>query len=274
MNSVKRLIEEYGAMGRILSFRDTIALAAATVKAAPEILKTKRLTALDSAMSRDLRLSYRRRSVAIPVAAIDRYLADHGGDNPTFGNVREMYAVDCYLRRLNVPQPLGTVLDLGANRGMFSLLALAALDADRAIGVEPSSKYEPVMRTLLEANRLNPDRAIRYNRFIASPSREKQDPFRNVSVQTICAEHGLTSIGLLKMDIEGHEKDLFSEPEWLTGVDSLAMELHHGVADLTEIPRALARYGFEYIPVGQFNEPKPFPEAMFLYASKKGALIS
>ncbi len=246
----------------------------ATAKAAPEILKTKKLTALDSAMSRDLSISYRSKSVVVPIAQIDRCLAENGGDNPTFGNIREMYAVDCYLRGLELPRPVGTVLDLGANRGMFSLLALAALGADRAIGVEPNPVYEPVMRKMLEANRPAPDRATRYTRFISSPSQETRDPAHRISIQTICAEQGVSRLGLVKIDIEGHEKDLFSEPEWLEMTDSLAMELHPDTGDLSVIPPALARFGFDYVAVDQFNEPTPFREAMFLYASKNGALVS
>lgn len=39
-----------------------------------------------------------------------------------------------------------TVLDLGANRGIFSLLALVALEAELVVGVEPNPLYSSVFR--------------------------------------------------------------------------------------------------------------------------------
>jgi FkbM family methyltransferase len=274
MNPLKRLIREYAGLARILRISDLVSLAGATVRTAPSILRTGKLTDLDIAMSRNLTVQYRGKSIVVPVADIDRYLASHGGDNPTFGNVREMYALDCYLNRISLPPPLETVLDLGANRGMFSLLALRAFDAKLVIGVEPNPTYNSVLQTLLNANQLNGDRAIRYDRYVTSPSAEKRDPASNISIETICEEHNIERITFAKIDIEGYERDLFSEPQWLARVDTLAMEVHPGlVGDLSIIPQALSHYAFDHISVSQFGEPRDVNEATFLYASRTGALI-
>jgi len=152
---------------------------------------------------------------------------------------------------------------------MFSLLALAAFDAQLVIGVEPSTVYNPIVQILLEANGIDSDRVRRYNRFITSPTAERRDPSTNVSVETICREQGIERINFAKIDIEGFEKDLFSEPEWLDRVDALAMELHFDFAgDLSSIPQALDRRGFYHISVGQFNAPCAVNDATFLYASR------
>lgn len=78
----------------------------------------------------------------------------------------------------------------------------------------------------MEANHCDIARAPRYSRFISSPSVERRDPSRNVSIQTILREENISRLDLVKMDIEGHEIGLFSEPEWLANVDTLTMEVH------------------------------------------------
>jgi len=274
MNSVTRLVKEYDALRRTLTFRDLCALAVATVEKTPEILRTKRLTSLDAAMSRNTKVRYHHRDIVFPLADIDRLLAAYH-DNPTFGNVREMYARDCYLDHLNLAAPVGNVLDLGANRGMFSLLAIAALGADLVVGVEPSSVYEPVMQLLLEANNISPERVVRYNRYIASPSSERRDPQRNVSIETICREQGIQRIGMVKMDVEGAEKELFDEPGWLACVDSIAMEVHPQlVDDLSSIPRALEDHGFRYLCTDPGGAPCEVNKAMYVHASRNGSLAA
>src|SRR3981081_4246296 len=115
MNGITRPIGEYTALRRVLAASDFFAMVLATASHAPEILRTKRLTSIDAAMGRNITIRLGDRRLALPLGDIDRLLAPHN-DNPTFGNVREMYARNCYLQRLNVKGPLHTVLDLGANR--------------------------------------------------------------------------------------------------------------------------------------------------------------
>jgi len=274
VNKLKRLLVEYRGMGRVLNGSDYLAVLTATAMNVPDILKTGRLTSVDAAMSRNMNISYRQSNIRVPLADIDQALQAHD-DNPTFGNVREIFARDCYLWKLRLGVPQRHVLDLGANRGIFSILALVALQSDLVVGVEPLPVYLPVFEQLLNANHCNPNRAPRYLRFIANPSRERQDPDHNVSIQTILAEQNIARFNLVKMDIEGHEKDLFREPEWLANVDSLTMELHPQLAgDLSLIPEALKRYGFEFALMDQAGQPAGVDSAVFLVASSKGALSS
>jgi hypothetical protein len=65
-----------------------------------------------------------------------------------------------------------------------------------------------------------------------------------VSVPSILKRLGWDRIGLLKIDIEGHESVLLSQAcEWLADVDSLCVEYHHnsGEADLGRLAR---QFGF------------------------------
>lgn len=267
-----RIVKEYNSLGHILSSGDFVALMAATMRNAPEVMRTGRLTKVDAAMSRNLSVRYRNRNVNVPLADIDRMLAYQ--DNPTFGNVREMCGRDSYLDHLRLTAPVGTVVDLGANRGLFSLLAFTVLGADRVVGVEPHSKYEPVMRLLLEANHIAPERSIRYNRLITSPTQEREDPTRYISMQTICREQRLDHIGMMKIDIEGYEKEIFKEPEWLDRVDNISAEVHPVVqGDLAVVPSALQQHGFRYVATDPAGVPCELDRAMYLHASRTGALI-
>ncbi len=272
-NAVTRFFAEYSALSRVLEGPDLLALAKATVTQGPAILRTKKLTALDAAMSRNMTVRVGKTRMAMPLAEIDHVLAAHN-DNPTFGNVREIYARNCYLEHLRLQPPLHAVLDLGANRGMFSILALVALKAEIAVGVEPLEVYVPVHRLLLEANGCDLGRGPRYKKFISSPSVERQNPNRNVSIETILREQKIDRFNLVKIDIEGHEKTIFSEPEWLTQVDNIAMEVHpQFVDDLSLIPKALEQYGFDWLAFNQEGEQASIQKAMFLYASRTGSLI-
>lgn len=272
-NTVTRFLSEYSALSQILEPRDMIALAKATVMEAPAILRTRKLTALDAAMSRNMTVHVGKTSIVMPLDRIDRILTVNR-DNPTFGNIREIYARDCYFEHLRLKCPVGAVLDLGANRGMFSLLALLALQADVVVGVEPTELYETVYRILLEANGCDLRRGPRYKKFVATPSAERQDPEHNVSIETILQEQKIDRFGLVKIDIEGYEKALFSEPEWLSRVDNITMELHPGfVGDLSCISAALTQYGFDWLAFNQAGEKVDVQKAMFLYASCTGSII-
>lgn len=273
MNRSLRLMKEYAALSRVLSTNDFLTLLLKTWETAPKILRSGKLTSLDTAMSHRMRVRYRQREMIFPLAEIDTLLAARS-DNPTFGNLREIFARNCYLMQLDIPAPVGLVIDLGANRGIFSLLALAALDAERVIGVEPVADYDPVMRLLLEANRIPNSKVVRYNRFVTSRSFEQRDSDRNISMETIYRIHGIDRVGLLKIDIEGGERDLFSEPEWLSIVDSIAMEIHPRFADMSGIPTVLEKYGFQYRLTDQWGAPSALEKADFLFASRIGALVA
>lgn len=273
-NTVTRFLAEYSALSQVLGPRDLLALAKATVIQSPAILRTRKLTALDVAMSRNMTVHFGKARMAIPLADIDHILAA-SNDNPTFGNVREMYARNCYLEHLHFKTPLHAVLDLGANRGMFSLLALLALDAEIAVGVEPTEVYESVHRLLLEANGCDLRRGPRYKQFVSSPSAEKLDPKHNISIETILREQKIDRFRLVKMDIEGHEKTVFGEPEWLAHVDNITMELHpQFVDDLSQIPKALELYGFDWLSFDQAGNRTGVQNAMFFYASHTGELAA
>lgn len=105
MNSVLRLTTEYSALSRVLDRRDMASVLAASIAHAPAILRRGKLTVLDAAMSRSLTIHFDGTRIVLPLANVDSLLANRK-DNPTFGNVREMFARNCYLRRLKLKKPV------------------------------------------------------------------------------------------------------------------------------------------------------------------------
>jgi hypothetical protein len=75
---------------------------------------------------------------------------------------------------------------------------------------------------------------------------EKLDPGRNISIETICANHGIHHIGPIKIDTGGGHRDHFTESEWRSKSDSIAMEVRPQFADTSEIAKALINFGFQY----------------------------
>ena len=268
---LRRLLREFGSLRGVLTPRDFSQVVLSALTQAPQIVRTGRLRSLDAAMSRDIRVRYRGGQFHLPLPEIDQMLGPD--DNPTFGNVRELYARDCYFGPFRFNGPVGPFLDLGANRGMVSIMALSCLGANRAIGVEPQQKYEPILQLLLQANNLTSDRAPLYTRFITSPSLETRDTSHNVSIQTIRREQGVDQFGLVKIDIEGGEIDLFREPDWLAYTQNIAMEVHPAAGDLSGISAALLDYGFTFVAVDQSGAHRNINDAMFVYASRNGSLI-
>lgn len=270
MNRIGQFFEKYAELSRTLSPKDFLSLLLATAVRFPKIVERKNLRPVDRAMSRDIQVRFGPSRLAIPVRQIDQMLSSRN-DSPTFGTVRELYARNCYLKHLELTPPIRAVLDLGANRGMFSLLALVDLRAEIVVGVEPAD-YDAVYQLLLDWNQCSTRPAPRYRKFIASESTERAAPDKFVSIPTILREQSIERFDLVKIDIEGGEKDLFAEPGWLTAVDHLTMELHPTlVGDLSLIPAALQHYGFDYQLMGRHGELATIDAAMFAVASRRKA---
>jgi len=52
-------------------------------------------------------------------------------------------------------------------------------------------------------------------------------PVRAVTIVDIIREYGIDRIDLLKMDVEGSEKEIFSDADqWIGSIEAICMELH------------------------------------------------
>ena len=203
-------------------------------------------------------------SLALPSSLRRRLTArlrPNGGDHNTFGEVfqRRLYANDA----TNVYR----VLDLGANIGLSTLfLASQFPDAEFAC-VEPSSDNCAVLRAVLARNgikavviqaaigpsceqaelHLTSD-ASSFSLVPAIPS-ARRERVMQVTVPQVLELLGWSAIDLLKVDIEGYERWLFSRNNsWLGCVERIVGEAHGHIGyGIDQVRADLAPFGFHVV---------------------------
>ena len=167
--------------------------------------------------------------------------------------------------RLPLVAPPATILDLGAHIGLTSIYLGRLFPRAQLACVEPVPDNLRLLRRNLELNSIRGtvfaaavdvtdgkvgmafDTRDYGHRVAAADLLEpgKHEQVAAISVPTICRQLDWGRIGLLKVDIEGHERVLFGgDCDWLTNVDAMCIECHDGFGEADLI--ALAdRYGFE-----------------------------
>ncbi|MGI8807518.1 MAG: FkbM family methyltransferase [Acidimicrobiales bacterium] len=215
----------------------------AIVTSLPEIVRTSSLVPADRKMAGRV-CSFRPQP--------DCVIEVDGGD---FSAAREMYCRRVYFARDGFDiRPGETVVDLGANIGLFT--TMAAVSGARVIAVEAQSGFLPAMRANLRRNG-GEDRAeivqalvgaetgvlsTEENRRSASAWGDEPD---RMGMTELLDRYGVTHVDLLKIDIEGSEFDLFRDDGFLSGVRRLAMEVHPTHGDVRELRSQVERHGFD-----------------------------
>lgn len=178
--------------------------------------------------------------------------------------------------RLPLDSAPGTILDLGSNIGLAAVYFGRRYPAAAIACVEPWPDNLRLLAKNLELNgvsaaivpaavhsgdgRVSLERAERdYAHRIVMPGARGAGPLfavDAVSVPTVLRRLGWDRVGLLKVDIEGHEAVLFGgNCGWLDRVDAMCIEWHveNGPARLAELAR---RFGF--------TAPRQLPGAWFI----------
>lgn len=138
-----------------------------------------------------------------------------------------------------------TIIDLGANTGFSSVFFKNKYPEAKIVAVEPEkSNYD-----LLVKNITNLDNVFAYNAAIwhrqahltiedkgwghwgyvvNEVDEHTKDAIKAISIDQLMEDHAIERIDLLKVDIEGSEKDLFSTgyEKWLAKTDLIVIELH------------------------------------------------
>lgn len=211
---------------------------------APQVLRARSLSPADRWMTR------RPRSWTIDGATIVV-----PGRN--FAGAREMYGRAVYFRNARVQlKHDDAVVDLGANAGLFTVLA--ARKARRVIAVEAQGGFASEVRALAEKNGVG-DRVMVEQVLVGGEAGVLSVPGallrathwngtepQRMSMSELMRKHGLERIGFLKCDIEGSEFAIMTEAaDWLDRVDRIAMEVHMDFGQPAELVRILSRKGFE-----------------------------
>jgi len=186
------------------------------------------------------------------------YLRTFEGDIDIFYEIffKEIYA-------LPGPQtgPIKTVVDLGANVGLSALYFLQQYPNAQVICVEPeasnfkmlSKNLQPEIATgkvkALQVAAMAQDGFVSFESANAKyNSRVVQGGFENnipsVSIPTLMERFEIDHIDLLKVDVEGAEKYIFSgNIDWLQKVDDVIIELHSD-EDRAVCMRAFKQHNF------------------------------
>lgn len=233
-----------------------------------KIISSGKMYFLDDSMSKlpqPLNIRYNNYRYMFDLAYVDRKLDE--GEYFTFGNIREIFILDCYLRY----QPkeafynAKTVLDLGANRGTFSILMTPV--AEKIVCVEVQSRYRDIIKYNMKLNNFE-NYAIE-SCFIGEGGL-CTDLIKNdnkITLDNVINKYDLHQIDFMKIDIEGSEFALFESPAWLRNVKYISMELHHEYGNIDNILNPLKSYGFSYISVDEnFKPTSDAKKALHLYA--------
>jgi FkbM family methyltransferase len=191
-------------------------------------------------------------------------------------SIREVWFDEAY--RLPFEDPSGTLLDLGANIGMTSVWLAKRYSIERVIAVEPDCNNATLARRNLELNAIKSevlDAAIGPHegtaRFECSQVSnlgrlsEKGVPVAMITVDTILEKSACPRLGLVKIDIEGGEQQLFDGPlDWLDRINAIIIEFHPPLVDYSRIIKAIESHDFTYI-----RSNSVFPNNMDCFKSEK-----
>jgi hypothetical protein len=268
-----RLVREQARLSRVLARSDQARFLGALLRELPSVVRTRKLTAADDRMLGRYRVRYHGTEIVIPAGEIDGSLAG-SQDGSTFGGVREMFGNDVYLWPFEPGLRARTALDLGANRGLFTVLALAALGAERVVRVEPQKKYEAPLAALLRANGVAPSRVEAVWALCGVDEGPADAEWPTVTMRELLEKSESGRFDFVKMDIEGGEFPIFERSgEWLDRCDNLAMELHPERGDVRIVTDALTKHGFTWLATDARRHPARGSQATYAYASKVGALV-
>ena len=232
----------------------------------PAIVRSRDLRPLDQALGPTARLFRVRGSrFLFDCAHCDEHVRD---GSYAFGLAREIYIRDCYFRfhRQEVWNSMQMVIDLGANRGAFSVMAAAR--GSFVLCVEAQAHFAPVIRHNMEINRFT-HYAVE-TALIGSGGVLARFEGLRLTMDELFDRHHIERADLIKLDIEGSEFGLFEEPRWLRRIGALSMEIHPQYGQPRQLVQALVGNGFQ-VAMADENLRSAFnpEEAVFVFAEKK-----
>jgi FkbM family methyltransferase len=217
----------------------------------PRCLRTRRLNSADLAMGEGPVTAWRG---GVPARLPGRWAVAH---------LREIWVRDQYLQSgfLHIP-PDGLVLDLGANRGVFTALALACGPGVRVVSVEPLQEALPYLQQMLQLNHWESRVRVgkifvggtgELQRQILAEQPEMAETF--ISEEELIRRFDLRHIDLIKCDIEGSEYELFTPHSRLLDLtDQIAIELHGDAATRDRFMEMLRARGFTQMRVSSRSD--------------------
>ena len=228
----------------------------------PKIIKAGDFRPLDKSMgSHASRFYYRGSTILLDCQFCDDHLDE---DSFAFGIAREIYIRDCYFKwhPKAVYENAKTVVDLGANRGVFSTLMTS--QAESIVCVECGEQYPPVIKHNMEKNKY---KSYSIETAYIGEGGTTESETERITVNELRTRHNIKHIDLMKMDIEGSEFALFESADWLEHVGAISMEVHPGSGNPNDILKTLDKHGFSCVAADEnLGRLKDATHANFIYA--------
>lgn len=255
--AVRLAVRDLSGIYRYAGARVAARYLLAAVGQRDQLHRSKSLLSVDAAMPAG---QYRFRPLRSGGPGVVVDTASDSGAGSVFSGAREMYC-----RRVYVAQrgfkigPSDTVVDLGANIGLFT--TLAAVYGKRVVAVEAQSGFLPFIEENLLRNGVR-SKAVLHLGLVGGGSGVLSaahpeashwgDPPPRTDMAALIERYDLATIDFLKIDIEGSEFDLFGvgarspgSLSWLKRVRRIAMEVHPPYGDPRKLVHLLTDQGFQ-----------------------------
>jgi FkbM family methyltransferase len=161
----------------------------------------------------------------------------HTSDTMVFGNVfmDEEYS-------FGLPSSANVIVDVGANIGLTPIYYAKIFPNARIFAIEAErSNFELMLKNVQTYSNITPIHAALWGSegyiSIADPLpgafgswgftvSSKPGDVRAITISSLIRDFGIDHIDLLKIDIEGAEKEVFEACDWQDRLDSIVIELH------------------------------------------------
>lgn len=231
---------------------------------APDVLKSRTLTLVDKAMGSHVKkFHYRGSTFLFDCSFCDEHIQD---GSYAFGLIREIFIRDCYLRFH--PEAFNNsrnVVDLGANRGVFSVLM--ANHAKKVLSVEVQPVFAPVIAHNMAINGFS--NYVVETAFVGYGGDYSGIKRSTTTLDELFDKYSLETVDFLKIDIEGSEFAIFRSPSWLRRVKRVSMEVHSAFGSPDDILVVLKKNRFStFVTDETFRPNSDSQRASFIYASR------
>ena len=235
MGAAKKLLEEVVIASRLLDGAEWLNWTAGLCTGLPTVVRHRTLDPLDQRVGSEFSFRSARRQIQLSGAS--------------FGVVREIFGRHAYISADELSE-CRTVVDLGANCGIFSLFALLNAPAAHVHAID----MQPAMVAALNANvSVNgfASRITAATGMIGPPYDEWSRQFSrdHPEVLPVNLEELMERVGpcdFLKCDIEGAEYHIVNQQmRWLDAVRRFSMEYHGTPADGERLASVLRLRGFQ-----------------------------
>lgn len=163
---------------------------------------------------------------------------------------------------------LGSVLDLGANVGLFATYVSSRNSRATTYCFEPAAVNYRILQRNIQRNTVNAKifqlavsvdeglghlshRGSSVEYALVDGGNDNTEEVQCVAHEQVFSLCGVERFDLLKVDIEGHEKPLFNaaSDDWLRRFDRMIVEWHYSWEELVALAERLRHIGFDAEPV-------------------------